>query len=177
MFPSVKLGNPPGPAPNTQTTPVSQAFHESPRSCGRFVGRTIVIILISGLARAKARPPMTSIKPPTGPITTVPHTTGDLGGPGSIENPSLGASSPAKATADPQIGSVGTGQPVGLVDLARAVESGHISMSQAVERLVEQTLGSLPGPLTELERSELSQLLKSAVASDPTLGALQDEQG
>ncbi|HKP62703.1 MAG TPA: hypothetical protein VJV78_38470 [Polyangiales bacterium] len=63
------------------------------------------------------------------------------------------------------------------MDLARAVETGQMSMSQAVERLVEQTLGSLPGPLTELERSELSQLLRSAVTNDPTLGALQDEPG
>jgi len=125
---------------------------------------------------------MTSIKPPTGPITTVPHTTGGLGGPGSLETSQVGAGAP-RATGDPQLGQLGQvgqaggGQPVGLVDLARAVERGQISMTQAVERLVEQTLGSLPGPLTELERAELSQLLRQAVAGDPTLGALQDEQG
>lgn len=118
---------------------------------------------------------MTSIKPPTGPITTVPHTTGGLGSPGTIETP--GAPRPS---ADPQLGQVGqtgTPQPVGLADLARAVERGQLTMTQAVERLVEQTLGTLPGPLTALEKAELSQLLRQAMADDPTLGALQDEQG
>jgi hypothetical protein len=120
---------------------------------------------------------MTSIKPPTGPITTVPHTTGGLGGPGDIETPSLAGGMPAGATSGPQVGQLSTSSPVGLVDLAKAVESGQLSMTQAVERLVEQTLGSLPGPLTELERAELSQLLRTAVAADPTLGAMQEDQG
>jgi hypothetical protein len=87
---------------------------------------------------------------------------------------------PARATADPQLGHVGqagTPQPLGLVDLARAVERGQLTMTQAVERLVEQTLGTLPGPLTELERSELAQLLRQALAEDPTLGAMQEEPG
>ncbi|HKU39810.1 MAG TPA: hypothetical protein VJR89_16735 [Polyangiales bacterium] len=67
--------------------------------------------------------------------------------------------------------------PASLVDLAKAVEAGQLTMTQAVERLVQQTLGSLPGPLTELERLELSQLLQNAVAQDPTLRAMRDEQG
>jgi len=69
----------------------------------------------------------------------------------------------------------GAAQSVNLVDLARAVESGQLTMGQAVERLVEGTVGSLPRQLTDLERTELSDLLRSAVSSDPTLGALQDE--
>jgi hypothetical protein len=44
-----------------------------------------------------------------------------------------------------------------------------------VERLVEGTVGSLPRQLTDLERAELSELLRSAVSSDPALSALQDE--
>jgi hypothetical protein len=66
-------------------------------------------------------------------------------------------------------------QQVNLVDLARAVEAGELTMGQAVERLVAGTIGSLPRQLTELERTELSQLLRQAVQNDPTLGALQDD--
>jgi len=66
-------------------------------------------------------------------------------------------------------------QKVTLVDLARAVESGKLTMGQAVERLVEGTIGSLPRQLTELERTELSQLLTAALENDPTLSGLQDE--
>lgn len=124
---------------------------------------------------------MTTIKPPIGPFTTVPHTTDAASGLGSLETtrgavPSGGVSSPHVGQAG-QAGQTGSAQPVGLVDLARAVETGQLSMSQAVERLVEQTLGNLPGPLTELERLELTQLLQNAVAQDPTLRALRDEQG
>lgn len=66
-------------------------------------------------------------------------------------------------------------QAVNLVDLAKAVEAGQLTMGQAVEKLVEGTVGSLPRQLTDLERSELSELLRSAVSSDPTLSALQDD--
>ena len=70
---------------------------------------------------------------------------------------------------------LGGAQKVTLVDLARAVESGELTMGQAVERLVEGTIGSLPRQLTELERAELSQLLRAALENDPTLSGLQDE--
>jgi hypothetical protein len=66
-------------------------------------------------------------------------------------------------------------QPVNLVDLARQVEAGQLTMGQAVERLVEGTIGSLPRQLTDLERAELTNLLRSAVSSDPSLSALQDD--
>jgi hypothetical protein len=142
---------------------------------------------------------MTSIKPPTGPITTLPHT------PGGLDTTSASgteASEPLQRTADPQptadLRSVSQGhaagetasldqvgqassargvQQVNLVDLARAVESGQLTMGQAVERLVEGTVGSLARQLTELERAELSELLRQAVANDPALGAMRDEQG
>jgi hypothetical protein len=145
---------------------------------------------------------MTSIKPPSGPLTTLPHTPEDVStGPST----GLDQADAAERVADPQrtvdLSSVthGTssssaalspsgveqslsaasaaGRPVNLVDLARAVESGQLTMGQAVDRLVEGTVGSLPGQLTELERAELSELLRQAVVSDPTLGALRDEQG
>jgi len=141
---------------------------------------------------------MTSIKPPSGLSTTLPHSLGDVpstGSTGSPEGPgALTGPGPSGETHGPgdvhgithgrassgedaAVSSLGPGNTVNLVDLARAVETGQLSMTQAVERLVEGTVGSLPGALTELERAELSELLRQAVKSDPTLSALQDDHG
>lgn len=142
---------------------------------------------------------MTSIKPPTGPITTLPHTPSALD---SAPASDVDASESLQRLADPQrtgdLSSVSQGHAAGetasldqvgqassaggvpqvnLVDLARAVESGQLTMGQAVERLVEGTVGSLARQLSELERAELSELLRQAVANDPALGAVRDEQG
>jgi hypothetical protein len=133
---------------------------------------------------------MTSIKPTSGPVTTPSHTVGssDLSPASALDGPQeLSQTSEAQRTGD--LRSVASGhvaapnaadqaggvQQVNLVDLAKAVEAGELTMGQAVERLVEGSLGSLPRQLTELERTELSQLLRQAVQNDPTLGALQDE--
>lgn len=143
---------------------------------------------------------MTSIKPSSGPVTTLPHTIGGvepgpaspLGAPeapdrhgelqrttGPQNTGDLSSVSQSHATASDvasrAAGSLGASHSVNLVDLARAVESGQLTMGQAVERLVEGTLGSLPRQLTELERTELSQLLRQALQNDPTLRGLQDE--
>jgi hypothetical protein len=144
---------------------------------------------------------MTSIKPPSGLSTTLPHSLGDVpatgstaspGGPGALTGagPSSETQRPSDARdvhgathgrassgEDATVSSLGPGKTVNLVDLARAVETGQLSMTQAVERLVEGTVGSLPGALTELERAELSELLRQAVKSDPTLSSLQDDHG
>ena len=142
---------------------------------------------------------MTSIKPPSGSVTTLPHTSGldagpsssvdaseslqqtaDVEGTADLRSVSQGHAAGATTDAD-QIGAAsstagaGEVQQVNLVDLARAVEAGQLTMSQAVERLVEGTVGSLPRQLTDLERAELSELLRSAASSDPALSALQDE--
>ena len=139
---------------------------------------------------------MTSIKPPTGPITTLPHTsTGLDSAPASgIESAeSLQPTAESSRTGDlrsvseshvgstgsvEQVGTargVGEVQQVNLVDLAKAVEAGELTMGQAVERLVEGTVGSLARQLTDLEQGELSELLRQAVATDPALGAMSDE--
>jgi hypothetical protein len=118
---------------------------------------------------------MTAIKPPAGPSNTLPHTVGELqsgvtttalDGPDSLLGP--GTTSPPASGVDP-------GNRVDLVELARAVERGQLNMAQAVDRLVEGTVGCLPGQLTDLERSELSALLRQAVETDPTLSALRNE--
>ena len=137
---------------------------------------------------------MTSIKPTFGPVTTLPHTVGGadssptsaLGGPESLERTSdvqgtgdlnsvAQGHGAASNSATGATGQIGGSQQVTLVDLARAVESGELTMGQAVEKLVEGTIGSLPRQLTELERAELSQLLRAALENDPTLSGLQDE--
>jgi hypothetical protein len=133
---------------------------------------------------------MTSIKPTSGSVTTPSHTVGtsDLSPASALEGPqelsraselertadlrSVAAGHLAAPTAAEQAGGV---QQVNLVDLAKAVEAGELTMGQAVERLVEGTLGSLPRQLTELERTELSQLLRQAVQNDPALSALQED--
>jgi hypothetical protein len=142
---------------------------------------------------------MTSIKPPSGPITTLPHTPGGLD---SVPASGLDASEPLQRTAELErtgdvhsvaqghaaaeaasleqvgaAGSAGGAHPVNLVDLARAVESGQLTMGQAVERLVEGTVGSLARQLSEQEHAELSELLRQAVANDPALSTMRDEQG
>jgi hypothetical protein len=142
---------------------------------------------------------MTSIKPPAGPITTLPHTsegvdpasvtgtdaaeslqqTADLQRTGDLRSVSQGHAAGASASLENvgQANSAGGVQQVNLVDLARAVESGQLTMGQAVERLVAGTVGSLARQLTELERAELSELLRQSVANDPALSAMRDEQG
>jgi hypothetical protein len=140
---------------------------------------------------------MTSIKPTFGPVTTLPHTVGgadsgpasaldgseslqqaqrtsDARSTGDLNSVSQGHAA-ASSSATGGTGQLDGAQKVTLVDLARAVESGQLTMGQAVERLVEGTIGSLPRQLTELERSELSQLLRAALENDPTLSGLQDE--
>lgn len=138
---------------------------------------------------------MTSIKPPSGPTTTLPHTTGIDSGPangvdakegveravdsqrtGDLSSVSQGHATRADTAEHVAAASsaASAGVQVNLVDLAKAVEAGQLTMSEAVERLVEGTVG-LSRQLTELERAELSELLRSAVANDPALSALQDD--
>jgi predicted lipid-binding transport protein (Tim44 family) len=57
--------------------------------------------------------------------------------------------------------------------LARAVESGSVSFDQAVDQLLEQTLEKAGKHLTGEQRAELSELLRGALLSDPTLTALR----
>src|SRR4051812_31061145 len=107
---------------------------------------------------------MTAIKPPSGPITTLPHTSGvdsgarsgvdaseslqptaDLQRTGDLRSVSQGHAAAASAGAQhlgaaSSTAGAGAAQSVNLIDLARAVESGQLTMGQAVERLVEGTV-------------------------------------
>jgi hypothetical protein len=53
------------------------------------------------------------------------------------------------------------------------VESGSLSLEQAVEQLVDQTLERAGKHLTGEQRAELTELLRSALVNDPTLTGLR----
>jgi hypothetical protein len=61
--------------------------------------------------------------------------------------------------------------------LVRQVESGHLSMDQAVEKLLDQTVSSLGAQLSSAQRAELSDVLRAALADDPTLQGLRSDAG
>jgi hypothetical protein len=66
---------------------------------------------------------------------------------------------------------VGGADPVAA--LAHAVESGAVTLEQAVGQLLEQTLQKAGRQLNAAQRDELSELLRSALLGDPTLSGLQ----
>ena len=127
---------------------------------------------------------MTSIKPPSSG-TTGPHAAPERAdAAGGTQQPdraesssfqrSLSEANQANATGETQqiAGSqAGSADPVG--QLARAVESGSISLEQAVNQLLDRTLEQAGRHLSGEQRAELSELLRSALLSDPTLAGLR----
>lgn len=63
-----------------------------------------------------------------------------------------------------------------ISQLAHAVESGSVTVDQAVEQLLGQTLQRAQKQLTQPQLAELSELLRDALLSDPTLGALRSDR-
>jgi hypothetical protein len=60
-----------------------------------------------------------------------------------------------------------------VAGLIRDVEAGRLSMDQAVDRLLTQTLAQADKQLDVAQRAELSGLLREALLNDPTLLALR----
>ncbi len=58
-----------------------------------------------------------------------------------------------------------------VAQVAAELRAGTISPRQAIDRLVEMTLGSVGAGLPEAARAELRARLEATLASDPTLGA------
>jgi hypothetical protein len=125
---------------------------------------------------------MTSIKPPsTGPAgpPTLPDTA-DVGAPQKAEDP---ASSSFQSTLE-QAAQVGQAHQVGgtnpsgdvIAALVSDVEAGRVSLDQAVDRLLQQTLSKVNKHLSSDQVTELSGLLRDALVSDPTLRALRGER-
>ncbi|MEY4582604.1 MAG: hypothetical protein RL701_7307, partial [Pseudomonadota bacterium] len=63
-----------------------------------------------------------------------------------------------------------------IAQLARSVEAGTVTVDQAVEQLLGQTLARAKKQLSSAQLSELSTLLRDALLSDPTLSALRTEK-
>jgi signal transduction histidine kinase len=121
---------------------------------------------------------MTSIKPPSsgtsGP-NALPERADAAGG--SLQTDRTESSSFQQSLSEAnqahQVGGTTAAGADSVGTIARAVESGSISLEQAVEQLVEQTLERAGKHLTGEQRSELTELLRSALANDPTLAGLR----
>jgi hypothetical protein len=132
---------------------------------------------------------MTSIKPPSsGP--TGPHTPADRSDTsssvshGSQQTDGAASSSFQRSLehareahqVSPTSGSTGTSGADRITKLADSVESGSLSLDQAVDELLGQTLARAERHLSAEQRAELSDLLRNALASDPTLSSLRGER-
>jgi len=129
---------------------------------------------------------MTSIKPPssgpTGP-NTLPDTSGGVSQ-GAHSADSAASSSFQRSLeqareahqVSPTASSTGTSGADRITQLAHSVESGAISLDQAVDELLGQTLARAEKHLNAEQRAELSELLRSALSSDPTLSSLRGER-
>jgi hypothetical protein len=103
--------------------------------------------------------------------------------PPSGSAPSSGTTHAAGATAGPssgvatasQLGSKAGVDPVSV--LVQQVEAGRMNMEQAVEQLLNQTVSSLGKQLSAAQRAELSDVLRAALANDPTLKGLRGDVG
>jgi hypothetical protein len=127
---------------------------------------------------------MTSIKPPSSGTTgphAVPERADAAGGlqqsdraqSSSFQHSLAEANQAAPGHQAQQVaGSAATNaDPVG--QLASAVESGAISLDQAVNQLLDSTLEKAGRHLTGEQRAELSELLRGALLNDPTLAGLR----
>jgi len=130
---------------------------------------------------------MTSIKPP-GAGTTGPHAVPERadvsGGAPQTDGPESSSfeSSLAQANTAHQANQAqhvaASGGPAAsgadpIRQLASAVESGAVSLDQAVDQLLGQTLERAARHLSTAQRDELSEMLRAALLSDPTLAALR----
>jgi hypothetical protein len=63
-----------------------------------------------------------------------------------------------------------------IAALVSDVEAGRVSLDQAVDRLLQQTLSKAQKHLNSDQITELSSLLRDALVSDPTLRAMRGER-
>lgn len=130
---------------------------------------------------------MSSIKPPDGrPGSVLP--TGQ-GGPeteaseragGASFREALDSARGAEATqaAPTQAsGAAAAGAADAIAELASAVRAGTLSADQAVEALLERTVGAASARLSQAQRVELAAVLRHALDHDPALRELRDALG
>lgn len=129
-----------------------------------------------------------AIKPPgapgTGPTAPV---SGTPGGPEQKETSAAGEAFREELSKAPEVGSTeaprassatASNASLGRADLLRALadelRSGSVDPQQAVDRLIERALHTGPAAaLPPARRAELEALLRTALAEDPTLAAMQ----
>jgi hypothetical protein len=121
---------------------------------------------------------MTSIKPPAPGSPQTTTETPDIAGGTKSEGADATSFQTAlegaqKAQHAGQTGAVGGSGTDPIAALAQDVEAGRITLDQAVERLVDQTLAKTERHLSSDQRTELSSLLRDALMHDPTLSALR----
>lgn len=124
---------------------------------------------------------MTSIKPPA---TSVPAPTDLAGDASAARSERADQASFQGAVRDAQAGqgaagvtaATGVASADPIAALSQQIRAGTLSVDQAIDRLVERaTEGGMAKHLGTRERAELTELLRSALASDPTLTALRDD--
>lgn len=136
---------------------------------------------------------MTSIKPPVGPssagfipeaavdsasLVTDPATAAKVGAPDPSAPGVTGAMGAGQAGAAQAVAAAERGTGVDAAQtLAAAVSRGELSYAQALDRVVEGAVQGLSAQLSDLDRADLTAVLQHALAHDPTLAALRDEQG
>lgn len=123
---------------------------------------------------------MTSIKPPSLPSPTATDLSqGPAGaGPASAQK----AAEPSFSQALDQARTAGVGGETrvtgtggdAVAELSRELAAGRLSADQALDRLVERAANGVARNLSASERAELLDVLRTALASDPTLAALRD---
>ena len=131
---------------------------------------------------------MTSIKPPGSGLPAPSSVPGEAAPTGAREAREGQAASFQQAVRDAQASHVSASQASAagaagqaaadpIAALSQQIKAGTLSVDQAVERLVERAGQSMAKHLGERERSELTELLRSALANDPALAALRDDLG
>lgn len=122
---------------------------------------------------------MTSIKPPSSGTSgphALPERADETGGsvPADSTESSSFQRSLSEANQAQQTSGAASAGADSVGTLAQAVESGALSLDQAVERLVDQTLERAGRYLTGEQRAELTELLRGALVNDPTLASLRE---
>lgn len=108
-----------------------------------------------------------------GGVGGLPGDAGDVASSGEAFRGALDAARPAEAAR-----SVDGSRASDVAELAAAVKGGAIEPSAVVDRLVERALAAPAARgLTDAGRAELERSLRSALAEDPTLLALQADLG
>ena len=117
---------------------------------------------------------MVDIKPPTGPSAADSSAVTEAGQDQSegVQAPGLHAFVDAAQASE---SSNAVQEP--LAALAAQVHSGAISQEQAIDQLIEGALSGMEGVLSESQREDLVETMRSALQNDPTLLALQAELG